>query len=92
MSEEHKYTIIKDEGSCFGPSWCINGEWLKEGEYLEQNEELIDYLLSQMKEAIKKNQTLVDDLLHCFQYDDYVYNKGSCETCGHYGGKTTWKI
>jgi hypothetical protein len=92
MSEEHKYTIIKDEKSCFGPIWCINGKWLEEGEYLEQNEELIDYLLKQLKEAIKENQTFVDDLLHCFQYDDYEHDKGSCKTCGHFGGKTIWKI
>jgi hypothetical protein len=89
-----KYTIIKDEASCFGPSWCVNGKWLGEGEYLEQDEELIDYLLSQLKEAIKKDQTFVDDVLHCIQYDDYEADKGdSCETCGHHGGgRTTWKI
>jgi len=89
---ETKYTIIKDESPCFGPNWCVNGNWLEEGEYLEQNEELIDYILNHLKEAIKKNQTFVDDLLGCIQYDDYEEDKGSCGTCGHYGGKTTWNI
>lgn len=89
-----KYTIIKDEASCFGPSWCVNGKWLEEGEYLEQDEELIDHILKTLKEHIKNNHTSVDDLLTCIQYDDWEEDKrDSCETCGHYGGgRTTWKI
>jgi hypothetical protein len=87
-----KYTIIKDEKSCFGPAWCINDHWLEEGEYLEDNEELIDYLLIKLKEGIKKRSIDVESLIVCFQCDDYEYDKGSCETCGHFGGKTTWVI
>jgi hypothetical protein len=90
----NKYTIIKDENSCFGPCWCVNGKWLEEGECLEQNEELVDHILNHLREAIKKNQTNVDDLLNCIQYEDWEEDKGdSCETCGHHGGgKTTWVI
>jgi len=89
-----KYTIVKDEKSCYGPSWSVNGEWLKEGQYLEQNDELIDYLLLKVKEAIKDNTSNVESLLSCIQYDDWEADEGeSCETCGHSGGgKTTWKV
>lgn len=94
--DKPKYTIIKDEKSCFGPSWCVNGEWLnvEEGESLEQNEELIDHILKTLKEHIKECHTNVDDLLTCIQYDNWEADEGeSCETCGHHGGgKTTWKF
>lgn len=92
--EDIKYTIIKDEGSCFGPSWCVNGKWLGEGEYLEQDEELIEHILNVLRERIKQNNIMVDDLLYCIHYDDWEEDtRDSCETCGHHGGgRTTWKI
>ena len=92
--DEVKYTIIKDEASCFGPSWCINGKWLEEGEYLEQNEELIEHILKVLRDRIKQNNITVDDLLYCISYDDWEADtRSSCETCGHLGGgRTTWKI
>ena len=87
-----KYTIIKDEKSCFGPAWSVNGKWLEEGEDLANNEELMDYLIDNLKEYIKKGHSDFESLLSIYQYDDYEADKDRCETCGHYGGKTTWKV
>lgn len=94
IEKQTKYTIIKDERSCFGPDWCVNGKWLEEGEYLEQDEELIEHILNVLRERIKENNIMVDDLLYCIHYDEWEEDKGeSCETCGHHGGgKTTWKF
>jgi hypothetical protein len=89
---EPKYTIIKDEKSCFGTVWCLNEKWLEEGEYMEDNTELVEYLLNKIRDGIKDKSIDIESLITCFHYDDYESDKGSCETCGHFGGKTNWKI
>jgi hypothetical protein len=89
---EPKYTIIKDENSCFGTCWCLNEKWMKEGEYMEDNTEFVEYLLNKVREGINNKSIDIESLITCFHYDDYEYDKGSCETCGHFGGKTTWII
>jgi hypothetical protein len=97
MSEEHKYTIVYDETSCYGWGFDINGVWRSEEvekgvKQPEEDDELLDYLLLKLKEGIKRGTCSFKDLVECFQSDDTVFGDDSCEQCGHSGHKTTWKI
>lgn len=92
-----KYTIVYDEASCYDWGFSINGVWrsgeVEEGvKQPEEDDELLDYLLLKFKEGIKKGTCSFKDLVECFQYDDYESSDGYCDTCGHHGGTTTWKI
>ena len=85
-------TITKYD-HCFGGVWAVDGKHYDtdEGEHPDKDEELIDYLLEKLKEELKNGHTSFDDIINCFQYSDYEAGS-SCETCGHYDGKTTWEI
>lgn len=94
---EPKYVIEYNEQSCYNWGFSINGVWrsgeVEEGvKQPEEDDELLDYLLLKLKEGIKGNTCSFQSLVECFQYDDYEYDKDSCEQCGHSGSKTIWKI
>ena len=94
---EPKYTIVYDETSCYNWGFSINGVWrsgeVEEGvKQPEEDDELLDYLLLKLKEEIKRGTCSFKDLVECFQSDDYESSDSSCDTCGHHGGRTTWKI
>lgn len=100
MSEEinnKKYEIIWDESSCYGWCWIINGkqrggEGSEENSDPEYDDELLDYVLAKIRHDVKAGYSSFRDLMECLQTEDYISSSGSCETCGHYGGKTIWKI
>ena len=92
-----KYTIVYDESSCYNWGFSINGVWrsgeVEEGvKQPEEDDELLDYLLLKLKEEIKRGTCSFKELVECFQSDDYETDDGYCDTCGHHGGRTTWKI
>ena len=92
-----KYKIVYDENSCYNWGFSINDVWrsgeVDEGvKQPEEDDELIDYLLLKLKEGITDGTCSFQNLVECFQSDDYEESKGNCETCGHHGGKTTWNI
>jgi hypothetical protein len=95
--EETKYTIIYDEWSCTEWGFSINYEWRganrEDGvKSIEEDDELLDYTLAKLKEHIKKGYTDFKSVMDCFQTDDYISDESSCDTCGHSGSKTIWKI
>jgi hypothetical protein len=95
--EEHKYTIIYDEWSCTSWGFEIDGVWRgaerDEGvKSPEEDDELLDYTLAKLKEHIKKGYTDFKSVMDCFQTDDFISDEGYCDTCGHSGHKTIWKI
>jgi hypothetical protein len=95
--DEPKYTIVYDEASCYNWGFSINGVWrsgeVEEGvKQPEEDDELLDYLLLKLKEGIKDGTCSFKDLVECFQSDDYESSDGYCDTCGHHGGRTTWRI
>jgi hypothetical protein len=92
-----KYKIVYDETSCYNWGFSINDVWrsgeVDEGvKQPEEDDELIDYLLAQLKEGIKNGTSSFKDLVECFQSDDTDYSKDSCDDCGHSGYRTTWNI
>jgi hypothetical protein len=54
--------------------------------------ELVDYLCEKFKEQLKNNTVSIDDLIQCFQYDNYEIEDGSCDTCGDSVSTTTWRL
>jgi hypothetical protein len=98
MEEEPtKYTIVYDEWSCTNWGFVINEQWRgaerDDGVLLpEEDDELLDYVLAKLKEHVKKGYTDFKSVMDCFQTDDFVYDESSCDTCGHSGQKTIWKI
>jgi hypothetical protein len=103
MSTEPKYKIVYDEMSCYNWGFSINDVWrsgedYSEGELedrikqLEEDDELLDYLLAQLKVGIKRGTCSFKDLVECFQSDDTEFSDSSCDDCGHSGHRTTWNI
>lgn len=93
--KETKYTIVYDEMSCTDWGFEINGEWRGANSNvtpIEYDDELLDYVLTRLKEEIKGGHSDFKSLMDCFQSEDTEFDKGSCDTCGHSGYKTIWKI
>ncbi len=84
---------IKKFEHCFGAFWNVDEKLFdtEREESPEKDEALIDYLLENLKKGIKDGTITFDDLMHCFQYDEYI-DGSRCETCDHYDGTTIWKI
>lgn len=92
-----KYEIIYDETSCYNWGFSVNGVWrsgeVEEGvKQPEEDDELLDYVLQKLKEDIKNGHTSFKSVMDCLQYEEYEYDKDSCEQCGHSGSKTIWRI
>lgn len=94
---ETKYEIVYDETSCTDWGFIINDQWrgaerLEGVKPPEEDDELLDYVLAKIKEEIKAGHSDFKDLMDCIQPDDTVWPEDSCDTCGHWGHKTIWKI
>jgi hypothetical protein len=91
-----KYNIIISEG-CTAFYTDVNGKTVG-GSYeptrLTEKEEteLIDYLLSKVKEGIVENTISLDSLIGLFQPDDYEMDSDSCEQCGDTVSRTIYNI
>lgn len=93
----YKYKITYDEMSCYNWGFSINDVWrsgeVEEGvKQPEEDDELLDYLLAQLKAGIKRGTCSFKDLVECFQSDDTEFDENSCDDCGHSGYRQTWKI
>lgn len=58
----------------------------------EEIEEIIDYLLAQVKESYNRSEILLEDIVNLFQYDDWERDQEPCEQCGDTVSTTTWNI
>jgi hypothetical protein len=58
----------------------------------EEQEEIVDYLLTQIKESYKGHGVILSDLLHLLQYSDYKVDKDYCDQCGDSVATTTWEV
>ena len=97
LEEDYKYEIIYDETGCTEWGFEVNDQWrganrLEGVKSLEEDDELIDYVLAKLKKGIKDGEIDFKDVMECFQEDDHYSPDESCETCGHWGHKTIWKI
>ena len=90
MNEDIKYTFIETTG-CTAFDFSVNETSLSDIPN-EELDKILDYLFSKIKEGIKDNTILFEDVVKVFQSDSYEYDEESCEQCGDNVQTTTWKI
>jgi hypothetical protein len=57
-----------------------------------EKQEIIDYLLFQVKEAYNRNELSFDNIVQLFQPDDWEHDPYVCEQCGDTVSTTIWKL
>ena len=91
---DFKYTVEIGEG-CTSFYTTINDKLVSgEGEITsdEEIDEFVDYLCAKFKEELRSHTVSLDDLIKCFQSDDYEYDDTPCDQCGDNFSKTTWRL
>jgi hypothetical protein len=88
--EKTKYKFIETTG-CTAFNFTVNDKSVSE---LSENEynEMLDYLFVRIKDNIKDQTILFEEVVRLFQYDDYEYDPNTCEQCGDNVSTTTWNI
>jgi hypothetical protein len=88
--EKTKYKFIESTG-CTAFDFTVNDKSVSE---LSENEynEMLDYLFVRIKDNIKDQTILFEEVVRLFQYDDYEYDPNTCEQCGDNVSTTTWNI
>ena len=95
MSEK-KYKITISEG-CTAFYTEINGK-IVGGEYEPtrfddaETDELVDYLCERFKEELKGSYVQLNDLIECFQPDNWESDEDSCEQCGDTVHRRYWEF
>ena len=76
---------------CTAFDFLINGKSLS-GIPQKEQDEILEYLFLKVKEGIKDNTILFQNVVQLFQYDDYEYDDHVCEQCGDSISTTIWNI
>lgn len=87
---ETKYKFIETTG-CTAFNFTINDKQfseLSEQEY----DEMLSYLFVKIKQGIKEQTTLLEDVVKLFQPDDWEHDPEPCDQCGDTVSTTTWNI
>jgi hypothetical protein len=85
-----KYKIVETTG-CTAFDFSINDKSISE--YSEKElDEILDYLFVKVKEGIKDNTILFQNVVQLFQYDDYENDPEPCGQCFDTIQTTTWNI
>lgn len=85
-----KYKFIETTG-CTAFNFTVNKREfseLSEQEY----EEMLEYMFAKIKEGLKSQTILLENVVHLFQYDDYEHDDYVCEQCGDSISTTIWNI
>jgi len=90
MNNHPRYKFIETEG-CTAFDRTINGKSLVDISHEEQ-EEIINYLLTQLKAGINDGTISLFDVIRVFQYDEYGHDDNVCDTCGDTVSWTEWNI
>ena len=88
MNTKYKIEIIE---GCTAFDTKVNGESLidlPKG----QAEEIVDYLLVQVKEAYNRQELCFDDIVRLFQPDDWESDSEPCSSCGDCWSASIWNI
>jgi hypothetical protein len=85
-----KYKFVETTG-CTAFDFTVNGNSLSELSEPECDE-ILEYLFLKIKEGIKEQTILLENVVQLFQYDDYEYDDYRCESCGDHRSSTTWNI
>ena len=87
---ESKYKFIETTG-CTAFNFTVNDKQFSEVSEQEYNE-MLDYLFLKIKEGIKEQTILLEDVVKLFQPDDWEHDPNICEQCGDSVSTTIWKI
>jgi hypothetical protein len=85
-----KYKFVETTG-CTAFDFSANGNSLSELTDAERSE-ILDYLLLKIKEGVREQAILLENVVQLFQYDDYEHDPNICEQCGDTVSTTTWNI
>lgn len=88
--EKTKYKFVETTG-CTAFGFSVNNQSISDLPEQEYNE-MLDYLLVKIKEGIKEQTILLENVVQIFQYDDYEHDNYICEQCGDSVTTTTWNI
>ena len=90
MERETKYKFIETTG-CTAFNFSVNDKQLSvlfEHEY----DEMLDYLFLKIRDGIKEQTILFEDVVKLFQPDDWEHDPEPCDQCGDTVSTTTWNI
>jgi hypothetical protein len=85
-----KYKIVETTG-CTAFDFSINEKSISE-HTKEELDQILDYLFLKVKEGLKENTILFENVVHLFQPDDWEYDPYICEQCGDSVSTTIWNI
>jgi hypothetical protein len=85
-----KYKIEIVEG-CTAFDTIVNGVSIVDIPENEK-EEIVNYLIDQLKESYKRGEVTLESLIQNFQYDDYERDDYVCEQCGDTVSTTIYNI
>lgn len=51
-----------------------------------------DEIFVKLREAVDRNETSLDSVIGCIQYDDTDYDDYVCDSCGDSVNRTYWNI
>ena len=88
--ENTKYKIVETTG-CTAFDFSINEKSITEYSEEELNE-VLDYLFVKVKEGLKENTILFENIVHLFQPDDWEHDPEPCGQCGDTVSTETWNI
>ena len=88
MNTKYKIEIIE---GCTAFDTLINGVSIVDISENEK-EELLNYLMKQLKESYKRGEVTLESLIQNFQYDDYERDSEPCGQCGDTVSTTTYNI
>jgi hypothetical protein len=91
-----KYKITISEG-CTAFYTEINGKFVggedPRYDFTEKEiDELIDYLCEQFKKELKQHTVSLNDLIQCFQPDNWETDEHDCEQCGDSVHRRYWEL
>jgi hypothetical protein len=78
MNTRYKIEIIE---GCTAFDTVINGVSVVDIPENEK-EEVVNYLIDQLKESYKRGEVTLESLIQNFQYDDYECDDYQCSSCG----------
>lgn len=90
-----KYQVVISRG-CVADAFTVNGkDW--SGEYEPtlmtdaERSEFLDHVFLELRKGLDESTVLLEDLMHCLQYDDRTFSE-SCDQCGDSVETITWNI
>ena len=85
-----KYKIEITEG-CTAYGTSINGRDVVDIPE-EEMDEIVDYVLAQIRESYNRNGTSFENIIQLLDYDEYEHDPTVCGSCGDTVSTTTWNI